>query len=113
MSSSYWEECIGTAAEECDLKMTPEQLVYLTEAVESYHDNYSTAFYSPPASDRLEYIEREYKAKLKSAKDDHERYVQNANDAVKQALGMRCDTPVTIGCHGEVLRHGGRTERVQ
>ena len=60
MSNNYWEECISIAAEECSLEMTPEQLVYLVEAVEIGHDN-----------------------------------------------------QVTIGCHGEVFRHDGRTERVQ
>lgn len=45
--------------------------------------------------------------------NEHERYVSKAEGAVKQALGMRHDDHVTIGSHGEVFRHGGRTERVQ
>ena len=85
----------------------------MAEAAEVAHENHGMAFYSPPASDRLADIEREYQAKLKEAKNEHERYVSKAEGAVKQALGMRHDDHVTIGSHGEVFRHGGRTERVQ
>jgi hypothetical protein len=109
----YWQECISIAAEECDLTLTPEQLAYLAEAVEGGHEHYGQAFYSPPASDRLDDIEREWKAKLKAQQDEHERYMRNAETAVKQALRVHCDDQVTIGSYGEVLRHGGRTERIQ
>ena len=109
----YWQECISIAAEECDLKLTPEQLDCLASAAESGHDHYGMAFYSPPSSERINDIEREWKAKLKAQQDEHERYVHNANTAVKQALRIHRDDPVTIGAYGEVLRHGGRTERIQ
>lgn len=109
----YWQECISIAAEECDLKLTHEQLAYLADAVDGDHEHYGLAFYSPPASDRLDDIEREWKAKLKATQDEHERYVLNAEAAVKQALRVHRDDQVTIGSYGEVLRHGGRTERIQ
>lgn len=109
----YWQECISIAAEECDLKLTPEQLDYVASSAESGHEHYGMAFYSPPPSDRISDIEREWKAKLKAQQDEHERYVRNAETAVKQALRVHHDDPVTIGAHGEVLRHGGRTERIQ
>ena len=109
----YWQECISIAAEECDLKLTHEQLTYLAEAVEGGHEHYGQAFYSPPSSDRLDDIEREWKAKLKAQQDEHERYMRNAETAVKQALRVHRDDQVTIGSYGEVLRHGGRTERIQ
>lgn len=111
--NDYWKDCISEAADECELKLTPEQLDCLASATESGHEHYGMAFYSPPWSDRMGEIEREFKAKLKAQQDEHERYVRNAETAVKQALRVHRDDPVTIGEHGEVLRHGGRTERIQ
>src|SRR5574343_1748667 len=111
--NDYWKECISIASEECDLKMTPEQLTYLADAVEGGHKHYGMAFYSPPPSDRLSDIERARKAQLKAQQDEHERYVHNAETAVKPALRVHRDDQVTIGSYGEVLRHGGRTERIQ
>ena len=109
----YWKESISIAAEECELSMTPEQLAYIADAVSGGHEHYGMAFYSPPASDRIGDIEREWKAKLKSKQDELERYSQNAETAVKRALRVHRDDQVSIGEHGEVLRHGGRTERIQ
>ena len=111
--NDYWKECISIAAEECDLALTPEQLSYIAEAVEGGHEHYGMAFYSPPPSDRLNDIEREWKAKLKAQQDEHDRYARNAETAVKQALHVHLDDKVTIGEYGEVLLHGGRTERIQ
>lgn len=109
----YWKECMAIAAEECDLTLTPDQLDYLANAAESGHEHYGMAFYSPPDSDRIDDIEREWKAKLKAQQKEHERYVDNAETAIKQALRVHRDDPVTIGEYGEVLRHCGRTERIQ
>ena len=109
----YWSECISIAAEECGLTLTTEQRDYLADAAESGHEHYGMAFYSPPDSDRIGDIEREWKAKLKAQQAEHERYVNNAETAVKQALRVHRDDQVTIGSHGEVLRHGGRTEVIQ
>ena len=41
---NYWEECISTAADECGLKLTKEQLKYLADAAEGGHENYGMAF---------------------------------------------------------------------
>lgn len=109
----YWQECIAIAAEECNLKLTPEQLNCLASAAEGGHENYSMAFYSPPSSERLSDIEDEYKKKLKDQQQDHKRYVQNAEDAIKQALRTHRDASISIEDHGEVLMHGGRTVRIQ
>lgn len=109
----YWKECISIAADECDLILTDEQLDYLASSAEGGHENYGMAFYSPPASDRIIAIEREWKARLKVKQDELDKYMQNAEIAVKQALHVSQDTQVTIGSYGEVLRHGGRTERIQ
>jgi hypothetical protein len=73
----YWSECIAQAADECDLNLTIEQLECLASAAESGHEHYGMAFYSPPDSDRISDIEREWKAKLKTLEQDHEKYVRN------------------------------------
>lgn len=109
----YWKECISVAAEECNLNLTPEQLECLTEGVESGHEHYGMAFYSPPSSDRLSEIEREYKTKLKELQKEHDKYVCNAECAIKQALGVHRDTIVTINNYGEVFQHCGRTTQIQ
>ena len=50
----YWQECISIAAEECALKLTPEQLDCLASSAEAGHEHYGMAFYSPPESDRIQ-----------------------------------------------------------
>ncbi|MBB6580055.1 hypothetical protein HNP33_004181 [Comamonas odontotermitis] len=109
----YWKECISIAADECELALTHEQLTYLADSVSGGHENYGMAFYSPPASERMDEIERGWKAKLKALQDEHDRYVNNAETAIKQALHVHRDDHVTIGAYGEVLRHAGRTEQIQ
>jgi 23S rRNA A1618 N6-methylase RlmF len=111
--SDYWKECISLAAEECDLTLTPEQLACLADGAESGHEHYSMSFYEPPWTDRLGDIEREHKARLKEIQAELERYQRNAEEAIKRALRVHRDDQVSIGEHGEVLRHGGRTERIQ
>ena len=109
----YWQECIGIAAEECDLKLTPEQLDYLASSAKSGHEHYGMAFYSPPPSERMNEIEDGWKKKLKALQTEFDAYRSNAESAVKQALRVHRDDQVSILPHGEVLRHGGRTTRIQ
>ena len=109
----YWQDCISEAADECALKLTPEQLACLAAGAEGGHEHYGMAFYSPPPGDRLGEIEREAERKLKAVQGEFDRYRANAETAVKQALRQYADTQVTIGERGEVLRHDGRTERIQ
>lgn len=109
----YWQECMAIAAEECGLKLTPEQLDHLASAAESGHDHYGMAFYSPPASERLSEIEDGWKAKLKALQAEFDAYRGNAETAVKQALRQHRDANVSIGENGEVLRHDGRTTQIQ
>jgi hypothetical protein len=71
------------------------------------------AFYSPPASDRLDAIESEWRAKYNRLAAEFEKYQNNAETAVKRALRQYSDTQVSIGEYGEVFRHGGRTEQIQ
>jgi hypothetical protein len=109
----YWSECISQAAEECDLKLTTEQLECLASAAESGHEHYGMAFYSPPDSDRISDVEREWKAKLKTLEQDHEKYVRNSEQAIKRALKINHSYHVSIENYGEVLMHDGTTRRVQ
>lgn len=109
----YWKECIAIAAEECDLTLTPEQLDCLAESAEAGHNHYGMAFYSPPASERLSDIEDEWRRKLADLQAEFDAYRNNAETAVKIALRQHRDEQVTIGEHGEVLRHGGRTVAIQ
>jgi hypothetical protein len=109
----YWCECISLAAEECGLALTKEQLECLADSAEAGHEHYGMAFYSPPASDRLSDIDREWKAKLSALQREFDNYRSNAETAVKKALRQHSDAQVTIGAYGEVLRHGGRTEQIQ
>ena len=112
-TKDYWKDCIAEAAEECDLKLTPEQLDCLAGGAEGGHEHYGMAFYSPPWSDRMGEIEREAADKLKRLQAEFDAYKGHAETAVKQALRVHRDDHVSIEPHGEVLRHGGRTERIQ
>lgn len=111
--SSYWEECIEMAAEDCELTITPSQIRSLAGSVEISHENYGMAFYSPPAGERLQQIESEWEKKYKALQTEFDKYRNNAETAVKQALRQRSDSSVQIGEYGEVTRYDGRTERIQ
>lgn len=112
-SFDYWRGCISQAAEDCNLILTKEQLQCLSESVEISHNNYDMAFYSPPNSERLDDIEKEYKLKIKKMEKDFEIYKENAETAVKKALNLYSDSKISMGERGEVLCWGGRTERIQ
>lgn len=43
MQSSYWEECIAEAAEECRATLTDEQITCIAGWVEGCHENYGMA----------------------------------------------------------------------
>ena len=109
----YWEECLDASFCDNGITVTPEQLHAVAKDVQDGHENYGMAFYSPPASDRLAVIEREWKDKYEGLRRDFEKYQKNAETAVKQALKQRSDVSVSIGNYGEVTRYDGRTERIQ
>lgn len=108
----YWKECINSAANECELILTPEQLDCLANGAEGGHEHYGMAFYSP-WSVSMGDIERDAAYKLKRLQAEFDAYRKNAETAVRKALCQHDDAQVTIGERGEVLRHGGRTERIQ
>lgn len=109
----YWIECISLGMEECGLTLSQAQLKALAESAQAGHDNYGTAFYSPPSTDRIADIEREHKAELERIRQEADTYRQNAERAIKEALHQNLDANVSIGEYGEVFRHGGRTIQIQ
>ena len=111
--SDYYAECVEIAADEVGLKLTAEQAKYIGEAVEGAVDNVGMAFYSPASSERYEQIEREWEAKYKALEKEFDKYRGSAETAVKVALRQRRDANVSIGDHGEVRRHDGRSDRIQ
>lgn len=82
----YWEECISQSADECGLALTKDQLEYLAEGVKGAHENYDMAFYTPPASDRLADIEREYKTKIKNLENDAILYRERVKQRQEEIL---------------------------
>jgi hypothetical protein len=109
----YWAECVVSAADEIELELTVSQVDHLAQAIAGGHENYGMAFYSPPASDRLNEIEREWKAKYARLEKEHEAFKRDAHSAVKRALRTYSDAQVSIGPGGDVFTHGGRTEQIQ
>jgi molecular chaperone GrpE (heat shock protein) len=109
----YWLEGVAQSLEEHGVTATEEQAQAVATDVQSAHDNYGMAFYSPPSSDRYAAIERDWKEKLRRLQAEFDAYRNNAETAVKVALRQASDASVSIGEYGEVLRHGGRTEVIQ
>jgi translation elongation factor EF-Tu-like GTPase len=108
----YWKECVATAADECGVSLSAEQLQYIAESVEGCHDNYGLAFYEPPASDMLSEVERKWEQKYKALRAEFDAYENNAEKALKRALRMPGDSLVGIDSRGDVYRYDGRTERI-
>ena len=110
---AYWEDCITYAADEAGISLTYNEVTQLAEGVMGGHENYGMAFYSPPARDRMETIEREWRQKLKRLQDELDAYRKDAETAIKKALNQYSDANVEIGKNGEVLRYGGSIDKIQ
>jgi len=109
----YWEECLDGSFEEHGVAVTTDQLKAIAEDIQIGHDTYGMAFYSPPASDRVADIEREYKKRHDDLQHEFDKYRANAETAVKKALHQCSDAQISIGDDGEVLKYDGRTEQIQ
>lgn len=109
----YYAEGLAESFEEHGIAATTDQISLVAADVANYAESEGQAFYTPPASDRYNQIEREWKAKYEALQREFDAYRGNAETAVKQALRQYSDSQVTIGDHGEVFRHGGRTEQIQ
>ncbi len=110
--SNYWCECVADAAEDAGAALTKEQIKWIADAVQGAYENYSLAFYSPPPSDRIADIEREWQSKLDQQKREHEAAAANADRALRKSLGIYRDLPLSINESGEVFVHNGRTTQV-
>ncbi len=109
----YWEEAIFCSLDEVGIPATPEQITQIAKNIETSHENYGMAFYSPPSSDRISDINKEWEKKYKDLEKDFDKYKINAIKAVGQALGQRNDARIGIGEYGEVFRYDGRTTQIQ
>lgn len=85
----YWRECLSAAADEAGQAIPDDLLDHLAESCVGAHDNYGMAFYSPPPSDRLNEIEREWRQKCERLEAEFERYRAGAEKAIKRALPRR------------------------
>lgn len=110
--TDYYAEGLSESFEEHGVTASSEQIRAIAEDVVLWTENIGMAFYSPPASDRLSDIEREWKGKLAVLQREFETYQEHAETAVKRALRQDRDARVTIGPYGEVTRHDGRSERI-
>lgn len=110
--SDYYAEMLSESLDENGVTASREQIAAVASDIVICVENQGMAYYEPPASDRLNDIEREWKAKYEALKREFEAYQGNAETAVKRALRQHSDTSVSIERHGEVFRHGGRTEQI-
>lgn len=113
----YWREAAETAFDEMGLyhvieAMTVEQRAGLGKSLATSHEHYGMAVYSLPASDRIADIERCYKAKIAKLETDAERYRRTAERTVARVLNQSPDANLSISENGDVIRYGGRIERI-
>lgn len=99
----YWKEAVSIGAEECGAELTAEQILGIAESVQGSHENYSLCFYRPSASDRVESIESEWKAKYHALEKEMEKRERNAEEAIRRKLNLHTRTRVSIGEHGKVF----------
>lgn len=107
---NFWKDVLSDGACEVALTLTDAQLTKLAEYASGAHENYGMAFYSPPDSDRLNAIEREWKARYSALETEFNNYRGTAEGAVKRILNVHRDDNVSIGGDGHIRRHGGRTD---
>ena len=112
-NSSYWQEAVELACGHAGIALTSEQAESIGEAISISHDNYGQAFYSPPSSDFADREEREWKRKYDTLKAEFDRYISNAEEAVRKKFRLRESDAVSIGEYGSVFTHGGRTTQLQ
>jgi hypothetical protein len=110
----YWTECLESSADEHGISLTNEQARQMAKDAMLAQEHYGMAFYSPPDSDRIADIGKEWQAKYQKLEREFEAFRRVASNAVRRALPNRVyhDTPITIEADGSVFAHGGRTERI-
>lgn len=116
----YYVECLDCAFDEAGADayalwrgLTDDQRRAIGYTIEGGAENVGMAFYQPPPSDRYNQAEREWKLKYERLEREFEAYRGDAETAVKQALRQHHDARISIGKHGEVRKHDGRSDRIQ
>lgn len=72
---NYWQETVSDAADECGATLTPDQIRFIAEAVQSSHENYGLAFYIPPSTDRISEIKKDYQDQLSKIRSDNQQNI--------------------------------------
>jgi len=111
--ADYYAEYLSDCFTDFKIEVTNEQLHEIAEGLLISIDCESQAFYTPPASDRYAEIDREWKQKYDALRKEFDKYVGNAENAIKKALRQPSDANVGIGEYGEVTRYDGRSTQIQ
>jgi len=108
----YWIESVASSLGEHGISATKEQIQAVAEDIQISHEQFGMAFYSPPGTDRIADIDRQWKEKNDALEKQKQVYEKNAEAAIKRALGLNRDTPISIDRNGDVFMHDGRTEQI-
>ena len=114
----YWDEALSSSIENNEAwhlfqQLTKEQRIAIADDMEHAREHFSMAFYQPPDSEYYDRITDEWKKKYDDLKKEYDKYISNAERAVKQALRQYPDSNISIGEHGEVFRYDGRITQIQ
>lgn len=117
MSAAYYQESFEIAMDLAGCwhlveQMTAEQRAAIGESLVGSVENEGLAVYRPPASDRINSIEREWQQRLEDERDRTEAARKGAELAVRRALGINSKTPISVTDGGEVYRSDGRMTRI-
>lgn len=98
----YWMECIAEAAQECDADLTESQLECIAESVAMGHECYGMAFYTPPPSDRIAEVEREWKKKYDKLKKRFDDFMERYDKGIRNLAGLRKGAHYDVHEDGEI-----------
>lgn len=116
-AAAYYQEAFEIAMDAAGcwplvIKMTDEQRREVGESIATSAENESLAIYRPCSGDRVIAIEREWQQRLEEERDRTGAVRQGAEKAVRRALGIHHDVPLSITDGGEVYRSDGRMSRI-
>ena len=105
--TAYYQESFELALEAMGLghiieQLTPEQRLEIGESLSVSADHASDAFCTPPSSDRIANIERDWQTKYNELADEFAKFRSNAETAVKRSLNLKAWHDVVIKDHGLV-----------
>lgn len=115
--NAYYQEAFELAMDAAGCwhlveQMTLEQREAVGQGIAGSVENEGLAIYRPPASDRINAIEREWQQRLDDERDRTEAARVGAEKAVRSLLRIPRDIPITVTDGGEVYRSDGRTTRI-